>query len=125
MTLDELGSKLKELDRTRELARAELGRLLKRRERVEDLEQDRDAVIESYAGMLPEALEALSGEERRRLYGMLRLEVAPTPEGLEVSGALSTSGPRSTPESRSTKRSELRFRASLTEGSQEVCFDAR
>ena len=96
MTLDELGSKLEELDRTREFARAELGRLLKRRERVEDLEHDRDAVIESYAGMLPEALDALSGEERRRLYGMLRLEVAPAPEGLEVRGALSTSGPRST-----------------------------
>jgi hypothetical protein len=47
MTLDELGSKLKELDRIRELARAELGRLQRRRERVEDLEQDRDAVIES------------------------------------------------------------------------------
>jgi site-specific DNA recombinase len=96
MTLDELGSKLKELDRTRELARAELGRLRRRRERVEDLEQDRDAVIESYAGILPDALDALSGEERRRLYGMLRLEVAPAPDSLEVMGALSTSEPRST-----------------------------
>jgi site-specific DNA recombinase len=96
MTLDELGSKLKELESTRELAHAELGRLLKRRERVEDLERDRDAVIKSYAGMLPEALDALSGEERRRLYGMLRLEVAPAPDGLEVTGALSTSEPRST-----------------------------
>jgi hypothetical protein len=46
--------------------------------------------LRDYAGMLPEALEALSGEERRRLYGMLRLEVAPAPEGLEVRGALST-----------------------------------
>jgi len=96
MTLDELGGKLKELDRTRELARAELGRLQRRRERIEELERDRDAIIESYAGMLPDALDALSGEERRRLYGMLRLEVEPTPDGLEVTGALSTSGPRST-----------------------------
>ena len=96
MTLDELGGKLKELDRTRELAHAELRRLLKRREHVEDLERDRDAVVESYAGMLSDALDALSGEERRRLYGMLRLEIAPAPDGLEVSGALSTSGPRST-----------------------------
>ena len=96
MTLDELGSKLKELERTRELAHVELGRLLKRRERVDELEHDRDAVVESYAGVLPEALEALSGEERRRLYGMLRLEVAPAPDGLEVTGALGTSGPRST-----------------------------
>ncbi len=96
MTLDELGSRLKELDLTRELARAELGRLQRRRERVDELKWDRDAVIESYAGMLPGALECLSGEERRRLYGMLRLEVAPAPDGLEVSGALSKSVPRLT-----------------------------
>jgi len=96
MTLDELGRKLGELDSTLKLARAELERLQRRRERVEELERDRDAIIESYAGMLPDALDALSGEERRRLYGMLRLEVAPMPDGLEVTGALSTSGPRST-----------------------------
>ncbi len=57
------------------------------------LELDRDAVIESYAGMLPDGLDASSGEERRRLYGMVRLEVAPSPDGLEVSGALGTSNP--------------------------------
>jgi hypothetical protein len=73
-----------------------LGRLQRRREHVEDLERDRDAVIESYAGMLSEALDALSGEERRRLYGMLRLEVMPMLDGLEVTGALSISVPRST-----------------------------
>jgi hypothetical protein len=56
-----------------------------------ELERDHDAVIESYAGMFPDALGALSGEERRRPYGMLRLEVAPTPDGPEVSGALGTS----------------------------------
>jgi hypothetical protein len=62
---------------------------------------------------------------RRRLYTMLRLEVTPTPEGLEATGAFSTSGPCSTPESRSTIRSELRFRALLTEGLREVCFNGR
>jgi hypothetical protein len=75
------------------LACAELGRLHSRRERVEELERNRDAVIESYPGVLPDALDALSGEERRKLYGMLRLEVAPTPDGLEVSGAPGTSEP--------------------------------
>jgi hypothetical protein len=70
------------------LARAELGRLQRRRERVEGLERDRDAVIESYVGMLPDALEALSGEERRRLYGMLRLEAAATPDSLEATRLL-------------------------------------
>lgn len=78
------------------VARAELRRLQRCRERVEELERDRDAIIESYAGMLPEALDALSGEERRRLYGMLRLEVAPASDDLVVTGALCTSEPRST-----------------------------
>ena len=59
----ELGRKLTELESTRELARAELGRLLECRERVEELERDCDAVLESYAGMLPEAVDASSGEE--------------------------------------------------------------
>ena len=53
---------------------------------------------------------------------MLRLEVAPIPDGLEVTGALSTSGPRRTPESKSTKLSELGFHALLTDVSQEVRF---
>jgi hypothetical protein len=47
MILDELASKLEELESTRELAHAEMGRLQRRRERVEDLERDRDAIIES------------------------------------------------------------------------------
>jgi hypothetical protein len=37
-------------------------------------------------GGVPEALEALGGEERRRLYGMLRLEVVPSPGGFESGG---------------------------------------
>jgi hypothetical protein len=45
---------------------------------LERLQRRREHVVESYAGILPDApLDALSGEERR-LYGMLRLEVAPT-----------------------------------------------
>ena len=44
---------------------------------MERLQRRREHVVESYAGILPGALDALSGEERR-LYGMLRLEVAPT-----------------------------------------------
>ena len=103
MTLEELGSKFGELDRTRGLARAELERLQRRRERV----------VESYAGMiLPDALDALSGEERR-LYGMLRLEVAPTPEGLDIAGALSsTSGIEMVTSSPVMSRLAVRVRSS-------------
>lgn len=92
MTLDELGRKLGELDRTSELAGTELRNLQRRRARVDELERDRDALMESYAKMVPDALESLTGEERRRLYSMLRLEITPVSEGLEVTGALSTSG---------------------------------
>ena len=91
MTLTELGRKLRELEATRRLAQAELERLLAHKERVEGLEQDRDALLESYAEKVPDALGDLSGEERNRLYGMLRLEVTPASEGLEVSGAFCTS----------------------------------
>ena len=38
--------------------------------------------------MVPEALDSLSGEERHRIYRMLRIEVTPIPEGFQVSGAL-------------------------------------
>ena len=90
MTLTELGGKLRELEATRRVTQAELEQLLAHKERVEELEQDRDVLLEAYAESLPDALDDLSGEERNRLYGMLRLEVTPASEGLEVSGAFCT-----------------------------------
>jgi hypothetical protein len=91
MTLTELGAKLRELEATRRVAQAQLEHLLAHKERADELQQDRDALLESYATMMPDALDDLSGEERNRLYGMLRLGVTPASEGLEVSGALCTS----------------------------------
>ncbi len=95
MTLAELGTKLRELEDTRRLARAELKHLLAHKQRVEEIKQDRDALLETYAETVPDALGDLSGEERNRLYGMLRVEVRPDSEGLEVSGAFCTSEPPS------------------------------
>jgi hypothetical protein len=60
---------------------------------VRELEADRDALIASYAEVVPEALEGLSGEDRSRVYQMLQLEVRPDPEGYEVSGTLRNSRP--------------------------------
>ena len=91
MSLEELGSKLRELDNTRRIAEQELAALKDHRRRVQDLEQDRDALLESMAEMVPEALDSLTGEEKSRVYRMLRLEVTPTAEGYDVSGALCTS----------------------------------
>jgi site-specific DNA recombinase len=91
MRLEELGSKLRELDNIRRVAERELGALKDHGRRVQDLEQDRDALLESMAEMVPEALDSLTGEEKSRAYRMLRLEVTPTAEGYDVSGALCTS----------------------------------
>ena len=44
------------------------------------MEQERDALLESYAGAVWEALENLSPEERHRVYKLLRLDVRFRPE---------------------------------------------
>ena len=93
MTLEELASKLATVQETRRVAEAELATLRSREERARELEADRDALVASYAEMVPEALDGLSGEGRSRVYEMLRLEVTPDPEGYEVSGAFCSIGP--------------------------------
>jgi DNA repair exonuclease SbcCD ATPase subunit len=92
MTLEELGSKLQELDDARRLAQAELESLARRQEHIEQLEKDREALIRSMAEIIPDALEDLTPQERNKIYRMLRLEVAPFEEGYEVSGAFCSSG---------------------------------
>jgi DNA repair exonuclease SbcCD ATPase subunit len=92
MTLQELGSKLEELEARRKTAERKLVALRSHQQRVEELEQDRDALLESMSEMVPSALEGLTGEEKNRLYRMLCLEVTPSEEGYEVSGAFCTSG---------------------------------
>jgi flagellar motility protein MotE (MotC chaperone) len=92
MTLEELGSKLQELDDARRLAQAELEALTRRQEHIEELEKDREALLKSMAEMVPHALEGLTPGERNKIYRMLRLEVAPFEEGYEVNGAFCRSG---------------------------------
>jgi len=88
MTFEELGEKLQGLEETRKTAERELGVLRSRRERIEELERDKEVLLESYASMAPEALSSLSPEERRQVHQMLRLKVvAHVDETLEVSGA--------------------------------------
>jgi site-specific DNA recombinase len=92
ITFDELGAKLRELEGQRTTAEEELGNLQLRRDRLADLERDRETLLKEYAGMVPEALDELAGEERHQVYGMLRLEVLVSPNGdLEVRGVLSDS----------------------------------
>ncbi len=76
------------LEEIRLAAKRELAALRNRKERIEALERDRDAVLQDYAGRTPETLEALSSEERHRLYKMLKLSVAIRPDGsAEIAGA--------------------------------------
>jgi site-specific DNA recombinase len=90
ITFDELGAKLNALEETRKTARKELAAIKGRTEHLRAIERDRAALLEGYAGLMPEALEDLDSEERHRIYNMLRLRVSAFPDGtLEVGGTLS------------------------------------
>jgi len=87
MTLDELGAALDELAETRRTAERELAALQSRRKALERLELDKEALLEHYARIAPEAIDSLTLEERHRLYKMLRLEVSVRPDSsLEIRG---------------------------------------
>lgn len=85
ITFDELRSKLDELGETRDTAERELEAISDRSLRLEELERDRDAVLDSLVDVAPQALDSLTAEERNRFYKKLRLEVVVGLEGtLEV-----------------------------------------
>jgi hypothetical protein len=90
---DELRGKLAALDETRETAERELRTLEGRSILLENLEREKDTIIERYAGLVPDALEELSPRERHQVYRMLHLRVVAHPDDkLEVSGAFSSEG---------------------------------
>jgi site-specific DNA recombinase len=92
MTDEELDEALAELENIRETAEKELKAISARRETLENLERDKDALLEYYARMTPAALDALSPEERHQVYKMLRLAVEISPDGsLDCSGVLGDS----------------------------------
>jgi hypothetical protein len=85
---DRLRARLAELDDTRNTAERELEALRGRKEYLEDLERDRDALLDRLMEVAPEALDALGSDERQQLYRMLRLRVLANQDGsLEISGA--------------------------------------
>lgn len=93
ITLDELRAKLAGLEDARESAERELRALEGKREKLEALERDKEAVLDAYARLTPDVLEALTPEERHRLYTILRLRVLAQPDGTaQVSGAFSDDG---------------------------------
>lgn len=68
----ELRIKLAALEETREQARRELEALEGRRERLAELELDRDTLLERYAGLVPRPLDTLDAEQRHQLYKMYK-----------------------------------------------------
>jgi hypothetical protein len=73
---------------TRETARRELAALASWRERLQTLERDKDLLLESYATLVPEALDSPVPEERRTVYSMLGLRVEALPDkSLRIRGA--------------------------------------
>jgi site-specific DNA recombinase len=92
ITDEELDEALAELEDTRETAEKELRAISARRETLENLERDKEALLEYYARMTPAALDALSPEERHQVYKMLKLAIEISPDGsLDVSGVLGDS----------------------------------
>ena len=88
ITFGELGEKLVGLENARKTAEHALQALKSKRDRIADLEHDRDALLDSLMQIGAEALEALTPAERNRLYRILQLKVVLRKDRtLEVSGA--------------------------------------
>jgi site-specific DNA recombinase len=99
MTLEELGEKLAELEATKRTAERELATLTNRRESIEKLEGDKEALLESLIAVTPEALDGLVPEERHRIYRMIKLRAAALLDGgIEVSGNIAPANEVSTVE---------------------------
>ncbi len=93
MTDEELTATLSELDEVRETAERELESARAREEALDRLKRDKDTLMESYAGIVREALEDLAPEERYRIYKLLRLGVLFRPDWpLEITGVFSEVG---------------------------------
>ena len=89
MRKDELRAKLAAVAEARDTAERELRALEERKVRLRDLERDKDALLAEYAGIVPEALDNLTPEERHAVYGKLRLGVVVQRDGsFEVTGVL-------------------------------------
>jgi hypothetical protein len=122
ITLDELRTKLAGLEETRRAAEMEIENLRRRLERVEELERNRDTLLDSYVGLMPQRLQELEPKERRRIYSMLRLRLVMDPDGgIEATGIIGAgkylceSELTSACEYQNTKKFELAFRALMTE----------
>ena len=119
----ELRAKLARLQVDRETAEREIAAIEGRREWLEQMEHNRDAVMEHYAGTVPDSLDDLSPEERHRIYRMLRLEVLAYPDkSLEVSGAILAGRGEGQGEGPWRETRRRRLRRSVAQGDRTGCI---
>ena len=64
MSRGELDEKLTRLEETRKTAEKEIEALRIRQDKIEELQRDKDALLEHYAALAPDALDSLAPEER-------------------------------------------------------------
>ena len=112
MSRAELGAKLARIEEARRNAETELQVLRGRQEKLEELRRDKDALLEHYAALAPEALDSLTPEERRQLYRMLWLRAVARLDGsVELTGDLvgsaDVSGPKTTRPSCASRRRRI------------------
>jgi hypothetical protein len=82
MTLEELGSKLAELNKSKATAQAELDRFQEGRRRVDELEATKTALLTTYKDVLEyDGVRYLPWEVRRELYEAMRLQVTVPKDG--------------------------------------------
>ena len=72
---DRYGARVSQLKQARKTVKEELGRIRDRASHIERLEQDRDALLNHFSRITPDALDNLEPEERNRVYKMLNLTV--------------------------------------------------
>jgi hypothetical protein len=77
ITFDKLRARLLELDERRITVEQELRSLQSHKEHLDELAQDRNALLDNLTNIAPEALEALAPEDRHQFYKMLRVITNP------------------------------------------------
>jgi hypothetical protein len=81
INLADLKARLAELDDERQIAETELARLRSNEAEIRTLEEQRDALLESYVAGAEEALDARTPEDRHTLYKNFGVEVTAQPDG--------------------------------------------
>jgi hypothetical protein len=125
LDMDRYKRRLAQIRQSRSAVEDELARIKAKADHVEQLERDREALLNHYARIVPKQLDALEPEERNRVYKILALTVLAHENGnLDLMWALGADPCRDnepSPRWSSTSTTHvLRFRAILIEEAHKV-----